>query len=197
MFKGIPVNLIIGSLGVGKTTALHDLLEKRPAGSRWFSMPVGDVGGGCPCCSLLPMFEIQLALLLRDHRPERILIDVAATAHPRRILDRLRQPVHAGRFDVRATLTIVSPGGFANPAVRDSPMFREQVELADVLVLNRLDEAPTGLIGEFQRWANALHPPKQLIAATERGRLDPAWLDFNSKGVENRRYSGLPTVALG
>jgi hypothetical protein len=30
-----PVNLITGFLGVGKTTAILDLLARRPAGSRW------------------------------------------------------------------------------------------------------------------------------------------------------------------
>ena len=143
-------------------------------------MPVGDVAGSCLCCATLPMFEIQLALLLRDRQPDRILIDLAATAHPRRILEKLRQPAYAGRLDVRAMVTIVSPRDFDSPAVRESSVFREQVELADVLVLNRLDEARPSLVDEFQEWANALQPPKQLFVATERGRLEAAWLDLQS-----------------
>ena len=33
-------------------------------------------------------------------------------------------------------------------------------------------------MADFQAWANALYPPKLLVAATERGRLDAAWLDL-------------------
>ncbi len=196
----IPVNLVTGFLGVGKTTALLDLLKHRPPGAKWAvvvnefgevgidgaifeaddpSLQVREVTGGCLCCTTLPMFEIHLALLLRDHQPERVLIETSGLAHPARILDKLRRPVYADRLDVRATLTILSPHDFANKSLRDSPVFEDQIQLADVLILNRLDEAKPGLLDEFQIWANALYPPKLLIAATQQGRLDPAWLDVD------------------
>eukprot|EP00959_Pyramimonas_sp_CCMP1952_P103787 2170113-Pyramimonas_sp.AAC.1 len=71
----IPVNIITGSLGVGKTTAIRALLERRPQGEKWAvlvnefgalgidgalissagsddgGITVREVAGGCMCCA--------------------------------------------------------------------------------------------------------------------------------------------------
>jgi G3E family GTPase len=46
--------------------------------------------------------------------------------------------------------------------------------------MNKLDAAPPELVAEFQTWANALFPPKLLVAGTTHGRLDPGWLDLTA-----------------
>jgi G3E family GTPase len=52
--------------------------------------------------------------------------------------------------------------------------------MADVLVMNKLDTATPELVGDFQKWADGLFPPKLLIAGTTHGRLDPRWLDLSA-----------------
>ncbi|HUR54149.1 MAG TPA: GTP-binding protein, partial [Gemmataceae bacterium] len=64
--------------------------------------------------------------------------------------------------------------------MRENPIFVDQIMLADVVVMNKLDTAPLQLVADFHGWANALFPPKLLIAGTEYGRLDPAWLDLTA-----------------
>jgi G3E family GTPase len=64
--------------------------------------------------------------------------------------------------------------------IDSNPVFRDQVTMSDVLVLNKSETAAPGVIERFQEWANELYPPKLLIAATTQGRLDPAWLDLSS-----------------
>lgn len=198
----VPTNLITGFLGVGKTTAVLDLLARKAAGERWAVLvneygevgidgalieggsPAGvtvrEVSGGCVCCASAPYLGVALHFLLIDARPDRLLVETTGLGHPAKLLDTLRSS-YRGRLDVRATLGLVDPADFANPAMPTNPVFREQVELADVLVLNKLDAAPAALVAEFQTWANALYPPKLLVAATTRGRLDPAWLDLDAR----------------
>jgi G3E family GTPase len=74
----------------------------------------------------------------------------------------------------------VDPHDFAKPEMRDNPIFVDQIQMADVLVMNKLDAAVPELVADFQRWADGLFPPKLLIAGTTRGRLDPAWLDLSA-----------------
>lgn len=203
----IPTNLITGFLGVGKTTAVIDLLRTRPPGTRWAvlvneygevgldaalidgSAPDGvtvrEVAGGCVCCASAPYLPVALHFLLLDARPERLLIETTGLGHPARLLDMLRAS-YRDRLEVRATLGLVDPADLAQPAMRLNRVFLEQVQLADVLVLNKRDQATPELVADFQHWANALEPPKALIAATTHGRLDPAWLDLASDRRELR-----------
>ena len=195
----IPVNLITGFLGVGKTTAVIDLLRRKPGGSRWAvlvneygdvsidgaliegetpdGVTVREVGGGCVCCASAPYLPVALHFLLLDARPERLLIETTGLGHPARLLDTLRAD-YAGRLEVRATLGIVDPADFARPEMKANPVFVDQIQMADVVVMNKLDTATPALVADFQAWANGLFPPKLLVAGTTHGRLDPAWLDL-------------------
>jgi G3E family GTPase len=196
----IPCHLVTGFLGVGKTTALLNLLRRRPLGSRWAvivnefgevgidgaifeaegdsQLDIREVTGGCVCCTSLPMFEIHLALLLQDQRPERIFIETSGLAHPARILDQLRNPHYADRLEIAPTIALISPHDFLNPAMRDSIVFMDQAMLADILLLNKRDEATPATLQQFQDWADLLYPPKLLVAATQEGVIDPAWLEL-------------------
>jgi G3E family GTPase len=195
----VPTNLITGFLGVGKTTAVIDLLKNRPSGSRWAvlvneygevaidgamiegatpdGVSVREVAGGCVCCASAPFLPVAIHFLLLDARPERLIIETTGLGHPARLLDSLRKD-YRDRLDVRATIGLVDPADFAKPEMRANPIFVDQVQLADVVMMNKLDDATPELVADFERWANTLFPPKLLIAGTTHGRLDPAWLDL-------------------
>src|SRR5215212_5023997 len=209
----IPTNLITGFLGVGKTTAVVDLLRRKPAASRWAvlvneygdvsidgaliegsgpdGVTVREVGGGCVCCASAPYLPVALHFLLLDARPERLIIETTGLGHPARLLDTLRLSYH-GRLDVRATLGIVDPHDFAKPEMKENAIFVDQIQMADVLVMNKLDTATPELVREFQKWADGLFPPKLLIAGTTHGRLDPAWLDLSANDERLPMYPAQP-----
>jgi G3E family GTPase len=199
----IPANLITGFLGVGKTTAVLDLLRRKNPSERWAvlvneygtvsvddafiegeavdGVSVRSVAGGCFCCTTAPMLPVALHFLLQDMRPDRLLIETSGLGHPAALVDTLREK-YPDRIDLRATVGIVTPSDFAAPGMIDSnPVFRDQVQLADVLVLNKLDTAAPQLVTDFRKWANDLYPPKLLVAATEQGRLSAEWLDLSSR----------------
>jgi len=196
----IPTNVITGFLGVGKTTAILDLLARNPherwavlvneygevsidqaileGGTSGGNVTVREVAGGCVCCATAPYLPVALHLLLTEAKPTRLIVETTGLGHPGRLLDTLRGANYQDRLDVRATLTLVAPDDVTNEFIHTNPIFREQVEIADVLVLNKLDAAKPGDVDAFQKWGNDLFPPKLLIAATQQGRLDPAWLDL-------------------
>ncbi|MCU0704734.1 MAG: GTP-binding protein [Fimbriiglobus sp.] len=214
----IPANLITGFLGVGKTTAVLDLLRRKNPAERWAvlvneygtvsiddafiegemvdGVSVRSVAGGCFCCTTAPMLPVALHFLLQDMRPDRLLIETSGLGHPATLVDTLRTK-YADRIELRATLGMITPSDFAAPGMIDSnPVFRDQVQLSDVLVLNKLDTATPKLITDFQRWANDLFPPKLLVAATEQGRLDERWLDIEPLPPEETGCGVREKVAL-
>lgn len=223
--QSVPTNLVTGFLGVGKTTAVIDLLQRKAAGSRWAvlvneygavsidgaliegsgpdGVTVKEVGGGCVCCASAPFLPVAIHFLLLEARPERLIIETTGLGHPARLLDSLRMSYH-GRLDVRATLGLVDPADFAKPEMKDNPIFIDQIQMADVLVMNKLDTATPELVADFQTWANGLFPPKLLVVATTDGRLDPAWLDLDSDAERMPLFPDLhadhrheETVSLG
>lgn len=214
--SAVPTNLITGFLGVGKTTAVIDLLHQKAKGARWAvlvneygevgidgaliegagpdGVTVKEVGGGCVCCAAAPFLPVAIHFLLLEARPERLVIETTGLGHPARLLDSLRNS-YRGRLDVRATIGIVDPADFAKPEMHENPVFNDQIQMADVLVMNKLDAAPPELVARFQEWANGLFPPKLLVAGTTRGRLDPAWLDLTARADRTAGLAAPPNAA--
>lgn len=196
----IPVNLITGFLGVGKTTTLQNILKRKPINERWAviinefgavsidhtpfaeaygnGLVVKEVAGGCICCSAnLPM-QMTLTLVLRQIKPHRILIEPTGMGHPEAILDMLRGKFLKDVLDIRATVCLVDPRQWDKEDYREHETFIDQITLSDVLIANKIDLAGEELTREFLGWAKELFPPKILIGAVEQGDVDPNWLNI-------------------
>lgn len=197
--KRVPVNLITGFLGVGKTTAIRHLLAHKPAQEFWAVLvnEFGEVGidgaaladdqepfrvtevpGGCICCTTSPLLRVSLVKLLRQRRPDRLLIEPSGLGHPAGIIDLLQQPLLSRELELRATLTLVDPRHWDDPRANLNPVWRDQITLADVLIGNKADQADAEQVDRFLRLGTALFPPKQAVLSTRQGVFDPALLDL-------------------
>jgi len=204
----IPVNLITGFLGVGKTTAVRRLLDHHPAGETWAvlvnefgevgidaallagqEVVVQEVAGGCLCCVAAPAFTTGLNRLIRQHRPDRILIEPSGLGHPAQVLDTLSGPLYAGVLEVRATICLMDARHLASARHREHPNFQDQIHLADVLVANKADLYAADDFAAFEEFAAGLSPRKERLALTERGWLEPPWLDI---GCSQGRQAAFP-----
>ncbi len=105
MSKKIPINLITGFLGAGKTSAIQSLLPFRPTSERWAvlineygmvsldhilvndsegdlsGVHVDEMAGGCFCCSLSMELPLMLARIIRKTQPHRILLEPTGSGH--------------------------------------------------------------------------------------------------------------------
>lgn len=197
----IPTHLILGFLGAGKTTAILDLLQRKPANETWAVLvnEFGEVGidgallasrgavvrevpGGCMCCVAgLPM-QMGLNMLIRQARPDRLLIEPTGLGHPAQILQALGGEFYRDVLALQANICLVDPTRLEDPKVLGNVHFQDQVAAGDVLVANKTDLCSAEQLAAFWTWAETLDPPKRHLAQTHRGRLDPAWLD-GSAGV--------------
>jgi len=197
--RKVPVNLITGFLGVGKTTAIRALLANKPAHEYWAvlvnefgevgidgaaianssdGMAVVEVPGGCICCTTSPMLGVSIVKLLRARRPDRLLIEPSGLGHPAGIIDALRKPELASALELRAVVTLVDPRQLDDSRYTLNPTWRDQIMLANVLVANKCDRADAAQVDRFLAMANGLFPPKQQVATTTQGQLDATWLDL-------------------
>lgn len=193
----IATNLLIGFLGAGKTTAIQSLLERRPGDERWAvlvnefgqvgvdsalldqdGVALAEVAGGCMCCVTSQSMQVGLNRLLREARPQRLLIEPSGLGHPAQILETLNGPYYQGVLDVRATIGLLDARKLSEPRYREHPTFRDQIHLADVLVANKSDLYEARDFEVFEAFARQLDPPKQRLASVSFGRVQPEWLDL-------------------
>ncbi len=197
--KVIPVNLITGFLGVGKTTAVMNLLAQKPADEYWAivvnefgevgidgatlsslgdGLQVAEVPGGCICCTTSPMLRVTLGKLARGKRPDRLLIEPSGLGHPAGIIDLLRDPMLASAFEVRAVITLLDPRHLEDQRYTLHETWRDQLQLADVLVMNKCDIADEAQIQRAEAMGAAFFPPKLAMVRSVKGLFSPELLDL-------------------
>lgn len=206
--RSVPTNIITGFLGSGKTTVINHLLSLKPASERWAvlinefgqigvdaslvthsdGVEIRELAGGCLCCALGPSLPITLATLLRKARPHRLLIEPTGLGHPARIVDTLQGPQFASVLDLRSIICMLDPAVLNQPDVLQQPGFLDQLNLADLIVLNRTDLASPDLTQEACELSQHLFPPKQGVFTVDRGQLDLAWLDLVHDGQLSAQF---------
>lgn len=195
----IPTNLITGFLGVGKTSAIRHLISQKPIHERWSvlvnefgevgidgaiiesaggdGVSVSEIAGGCFCCSSDAPIEFTLTELIQQTDPDRVLIEPTGLGHPAKILETLRGPWFRGVIDLRATICLADAADFSNPRVTNEAVFRDQLHMADVVVVNKLDRTDPERLAAFLDYLIKLFPPKSQILTTTQGMLDVALLN--------------------
>ncbi len=213
MFQNlIPVNIITGFLGVGKTTAIRHLLANKPANERWAVLvnEFGDIGidgallaqegvavkeipGGCMCCvNGLPM-QIGLNKLLKQ-RPDRLLIEPSGLGHPDEVISILKGDFYHSVLQLQATLTLVDPRKLNQPRYLENNMFNTQARVADVLIANKTDLCETTELARFEDWAQSLpdrpNSPR-LLKQVSQGQVSFDWLNLEASAPADDAHQNL------
>ena len=190
----ISTNLIIGRLGVGKTATLQHLLQQKPGDEFWAilinefgqlgidtallkpastdQLSITEVSGGCICCAAQSQLKITLTRLIREHKPQRLLIEPTGLGHPAGIVDLLRDDYLAKVIRLETIICIADPRDFNDDLLTRSQTFRQQLELADCVVLNKTDLSSREQIKKAKDYLAKLYPPKQQIMETVFGDID-------------------------
>lgn len=203
--RNIPTNVITGFLGVGKTTAILHLLQHKPAGETWAvlvnefgqigidgqllqqdGVEIREIPGGCMCCSAGVSVQVGLNALVARARPDRLLIEPTGVGHPREIIKQLSRPPFDQLLDMRACICLVDPRHLNNARYVSNDNFQQQLDIADVLVANKTDEA-----SDVDRAAfDALVAQRAVEASgwVDHGQLDAAWLALPHKTEQAKAF---------
>jgi G3E family GTPase len=193
----VPVHVIMGALGVGKTSAIARLLAAKSPDEYWVvvlneftdagidaltiaasargAYDVTVIPGGCLCCTGELTFRRRMHQQLRERRPDRILIEPSGIGHPGGLVEELRAMERSGTIELKSIMTLVDAwrlGSFREPGIE-----RDQIEAADVLVLTKADLCDEQTKQRFADEANALFPPKRWIGQCTGADLPSAALD--------------------
>ncbi|MDA0150107.1 CobW family GTP-binding protein [Vibrio sp. LaRot3] len=159
----VPTNIITGFLGVGKTTAILNLMAYRPDNERWAVLVnefgeigvdgslvkgqkgnvqqvfISEVPGGCMCCSAgLPM-QIALNQLLKEAKPDRLLIEPTGLGHPKEVLEVLSSEHYRQVLSLQKNITLVDARKLEHTRYSQHETFNQQIAIADTVVGNKSD----------------------------------------------------------
>ncbi len=195
----IPVTIVTGFLGAGKTTLVrHFLGTPEGAGTAVIVNEFGEtgiddallrnssdnialLGNGCLCCNVRSDLQVTLHRLVADRERgivphfQRIVIETSGLADPSPILTTFATDrALGGEFHVEAVITVIA----AQSGVETIAAFaeaRRQVILADRIVISKADIADDDAPAVLAARLRALNARADIIEAVQ-GELDPQWI---------------------
>jgi G3E family GTPase len=188
----VPILLVTGFLGAGKTTVVNHLLAQ--AEGRRIAAVVNDFGAinidaelitgandevvslsnGCICCSLEGDLMRTLATLLRrDLRPEFIVIETSGVADPADVVRNLMDPVIWREAPLETVLCVMD--ATTPVAALNDALLRSQLRSADVVALSKVDLVDAAARAQLRDAVRALRPAAVVIDAPH-GEVPPALL---------------------
>ena len=190
---GVPTNIITGFLGVGKTSAILNLMANKPENERWAVLvnEFGEIGvdgslvqgqqsekqqvfirevpGGCMCCAAgLPM-QIALNQLLNGAKPDRLLIEPTGLGHPKEVLQVLSTDHYRQVLSLQKNITLVDARKLADVRYTQHDTFNQQIAIADTVVGNKLDLYQEGDTQKLEAYVAEVGRPNTKVVFAQHG----------------------------
>jgi G3E family GTPase len=192
----LPVWVITGFLGAGKTTLVNEVLTGSH-GQRvavlvnefgqlgidaalidTAASSVVEVPNGCICCSSNGDLARGLdTLLAAAERVDGVLIETSGLAEPAAVAEVLDGAPFADRAYVEAVLTVVDTANF-DANLDNAVVAYQQLAAADLLLLNKIDLVTPATVEAIAHNLSALNPSAGIIRC-EYGAIPPELLPRN------------------
>ncbi len=184
--KKIPVTVITGFLGSGKTTLINRILTEEH-GIRFaiIENEFGEVGidqdiirnekeeiiemnNGCICCTVRgDLIRIIKKLANSERPPEYILIETTGLADPSPVAQTFLSDSEIENLTYLDGIITLVDAKYAEAQLTSAPETKDQVAFADIIVLNKIDlvssdqtQKVENRLREINRFAKILHSTK-------------------------------------
>lgn len=191
----LPVTLITGFLGSGKTTLVNHILTNR-SGVRAAVLvnELGEIGidnelivaaeggtielsNGCICCSTNnDLVEGIVRVLSRPEPIDHILVETSGVADPLPVAQTFQRPEFRGVLRLDAIVAVADAEQLSLDVV-DGSAARSQLRHADAVLVNKCDRVGEERLGAVEARIRALNPQARLHRTTQSAVPLPLILD--------------------
>jgi G3E family GTPase len=197
----IPVTIITGFLGAGKSTLIQKWLEELPSDETAVIVNErGEIGidgqllsprtsrlreitGGCVCCS--SQAELMTALVELSEaqpRPGRILVETSGAASPAGVIRALGARAVREQLQLDGVVTVIDAIRAQQALAFDVAV--EQLGFADVVVLSHVDRLAARDDVDAAQALVQRHAPAALVVHSQHGVLDCSFLELLARRTE-------------
>lgn len=178
----IPVTIVTGFLGSGKTTFINNLLKQN------YDVKIGlienefgdvsidsklivnyqpesiiELNNGCICCSLFNEFSLALQeLIKKNNHLEQLVIETTGVADPGPVIETFFQDPDLNRlFVLSGTICLVDAANFQEKIGYFEQ--QKQIMLSDLIILNKVDNVHESRLDYLRTKISALNKTAQLV----------------------------------
>ncbi|MBA4371992.1 MAG: hypothetical protein C0402_03930 [Thermodesulfovibrio sp.] len=169
----MKITIVSGMLGSGKTTFIQHIAADTAQKTVVLVNDFGKAGidgelfsaagidsielpSGCICCTLKIDLQTTIRKIIGDHAPEHLIIEPSGIASPSGVIDALAE-LELKQFTV---VGIVDATEFVElyEAEMYGKFFQEQVSIADIVLINKIDLVDDDLRQKTANLVNTLNP---------------------------------------
>jgi G3E family GTPase len=188
--KRTEILVLAGFLGAGKTTLLRRIISCGDPASDTVVIvnEFGEIGidgalirergsdvieltNGCICCTLLVDLTVTLESVLARFDPRTVIIEASGVADPRNVAAALQRPGIRERVALHRTVTVLDAQVWEMRGLFGE-LFNLQLEMADLVLLNKIDLSNVEKTHAFLREIHEAFPRVRVVP-TSYGRIDP------------------------
>ncbi|GGL70888.1 cobalamin biosynthesis protein CobW [Deinococcus aerolatus] len=213
----IPILVIGGFLGAGKTTLVNHLIRSLPHRLGVIVNEFGQAGvdgslierlqddvteltAGCLCCTGRDdLLRALVTISMRDTKPDAVIVELSGVADPTPVLATLLERGVRAAFRV-TTLVAVVDARHVLHTLREHPEAARQLAYANVVVLNKTDLVGEEALERAEATLRGVNPLARVIGV-ERGQIDADALlardDFDPRvldGQDTERHAHTPDL---
>ena len=213
----VPVTIVGGFLGAGKTSLLNHILTN--SSGRRVAVLVNDFGeinvdaklivsiegetislsNGCVCCTIRDDLLIEvLRVLAGEPPPEHIVIETSGVSKPVSVAETFLSPSTQGLVDVQNMIAVVDAELIVDDTAGFGDLAFDQIRVADMVVVNKTDLVSPRQVTDLTRSIEQIVPGARIWETTHgRVPLELIFHDTKSAAMQSVRDRETATAESG
>jgi len=178
----IPLSIVSGFLGAGKTTFIKKLIREVYAQQKIVVLEnefgkidldsdnlsrerilVESIRDGCICCSRSDVLAAGVREIVEKHHPDRIIIEPTGLAKLTDVREALREPYVEEHCSIESVITIVDARNFHSRLNISKTFFEDQIAASRVVFLSRTEKLQKEQLAEVSESICSINPACEII----------------------------------